>query len=326
MRMSQRQVVTGVFALLIVSSLAFIAQALLRGEPGGSISSVIGLVVFGGLLAAYRAGWSLAPYAFTIILTLMVGFALPEPYLTEQASVAVVIVPVVALILTSPAWVLGTTLALLAMLIGRSGAESVYLQPVSLISIAMVVGGIILSRLVTDTAQRDAEASAARAEAALAEAQASAAALARQAAELTRQNEEQARLIDLVATLETPSVALADGVILAPVVGHLDSRRAASLTERLLRDVSGSRARLVVLDVAGVAAIDTGVAQALLRAVQAVRLLGCDVTITGISASVAATMTELGISMAGVQTARTPQEALSLAAAVPAGAHSARRN
>jgi anti-anti-sigma factor len=125
-----------------------------------------------------------------------------------------------------------------------------------------------------------------------------------------------------VATLETPAVALAEGVLLAPVVGHLDSRRAERLTERLLREVGESRARLVVLDIAGVPAVDSAVAGALLRAVQAVRLLGCDVTITGISASIATTMTQLGISMAGVRTARTPQEALKQAVvAGPGGVH-----
>jgi rsbT co-antagonist protein RsbR len=56
--------------------------------------------------------------------------------------------------------------------------------------------------------------------------------------------------------------------------------------------------------------VDTSVAQALLQAVQAVKLLGCEVTITGISSSIATTMITLGINMAGVRTARTPQEAL----------------
>jgi anti-anti-sigma regulatory factor len=201
----------------------------------------------------------------------------------------------------------------------RAGGQGAYVESTNLITIAMVVGGIVLSRLVADTMQAQVQENATRAEAARVEAEANAAALTAQAAELTRQNEEQRRLIDLVATLETPAVRLAEGVLLAPVVGHLDSRRAAALTERLLRDVSAARARLVVLDIAGVAAVDTGVAQALLRAVQAVRLLGCDVTITGISATVAATMTELGISMAGVHTARTPQEALDAAMGAMAG-------
>jgi anti-anti-sigma regulatory factor len=99
-------------------------------------------------------------------------------------------------------------------------------------------------------------------------------------------------------------------VVLAPVVGHLDSRRAKALTARLLQEVSEQRAQLVVIDIAGVSAVDTEVAQALLRASQAVRLLGCRVIITGISASIATTLTHIGINLGEVATARTPQEAL----------------
>jgi anti-anti-sigma regulatory factor len=74
---------------------------------------------------------------------------------------------------------------------------------------------------------------------------------------------------------------------------------------------------MVILDIAGVPAVDSAVSQALLRAIQAVRLLGCEVTVTGISVSVAATMTQLGIHMAGVHTARTPQEVISASLVIP---------
>jgi rsbT co-antagonist protein RsbR len=208
------------------------------------------------------------------------------------------------------------------VLAARSGWQGPYADPLNLILYGMSVGGIVLARLVTDTAQRTAEANARRAEEARVRSEQQAAELAEQAAELKHQNEEQRRLIDLVATLEIPAVALADGVLLAPVVGHLDTRRASGLTDRLLQEVNSSRARLVILDIAGVPTVDTAVAQALLRAVQAVRLLGCEVTITGISSSIAATMITLGINMAGVHTARTPQEAL----ATSLGGDASRRN
>lgn len=131
--------------------------------------------------------------------------------------------------------------------------------------------------------------------------------LAAQAATL-RHTEQQ--LNNLVATLETPTVALADGVMLAPLVGALDSRRASALMERLLQYVAAQGIRLLVLDVAGVALIDTSVAQTLIRIVQALRLLGCEVVITGIAPNVALTLNQLGINLAGIQTARSPQEVL----------------
>jgi anti-anti-sigma regulatory factor len=133
-----------------------------------------------------------------------------------------------------------------------------------------------------------------------------------QAIALRNQNAEQQRLLDLVATLETPAIALADGVLLAPIVGTLDSRRIEVLTGRLLREASERRARRIILDIAGVTVLDTAVAKALLQLAQALRLLGCKVTITSISAEVAMTLTNLEISFAEVSTARSPQEALEL--------------
>jgi anti-anti-sigma regulatory factor len=105
-------------------------------------------------------------------------------------------------------------------------------------------------------------------------------------------------------------MALADGVLFAPIVGHLDSRRSQAITVRLLQQAHVQRARLVVLDVEGVPAMDTAVAQALLQAAQALRLLGCDVTLSGVTSTVAATLVELGVSLAGITTVRSPQEAL----------------
>ena len=131
-----------------------------------------------------------------------------------------------------------------------------------------------------------------------------------QALALRAQNREQQRLLDLVDTLETPAIALAEGVLLAPVVGALDARRAQTLTSRLLQDVSAQRVRQVVLDIAGVSAVDTQTAQALLHTTQALRLLGCEVIITGISAQVARTLTHMDVPLAGVAIARSPQEAL----------------
>lgn len=305
--------------LVLIGGLALLTLALLISQvvAGEQLASVLvtGSVtlILASLFAAYWRGWEGARYAVVALTTVSTALALPEPFVSQQQTYAILVAPVLALILTGPVWVAGSIAAIVLSLLIRAGGVGIYTQIPPLILLAMFTGGIVLSRLVTDTAQRAAEANAARAEEALAQAEAQKAEVASKAEELMRQNEEQRRLIDLVATLEVPAVAIADGVLLAPVVGHLDSRRASGLTDRLLHEVNVTRARLVILDIAGVPTVDTAVAQAILRAIQAVRLLGCDVTITGISASIAATITQLGISMAGVRTARTPQEALSQA-------------
>jgi anti-anti-sigma regulatory factor/PAS domain-containing protein len=132
-----------------------------------------------------------------------------------------------------------------------------------------------------------------------------------QIAALRTQNEEQRRLLELIATLEIPAVALADNVLLAPIVGHLDSRRAKALTAKLLGEAHDRRTRLVILDITGVQEIDTMGAKALLDMTQALRLLGCQVTLSGVSASTALTLIHQGLVLEGVRTVRSPQEALS---------------
>jgi rsbT co-antagonist protein RsbR len=311
MRVTQRQVVLALLALLVTSIVLVLGfQLVSANEPGLIITTLVALVATSGLLFAYWRGWEYARHATLILVIFLVSFSTSEPYLTKQFTLTAFIPPALALILAGPSWILGCAVAPILILLARAGWHGIYIEPITLAIYGITVGSLFLARLVTDTAQWNADNETKRAEDALAQSEAQKTEVAQKAEELSRQNEEQRRLIDLVATLETPAIALAEGVLLAPVVGHLDTRRAERLIERLLREVSETRALLVVLDIAGVPTVDTQVAHALLRAVQAVRLLGCDVTITGISASIATTMTELGINMAGVRTARTPQEAL----------------
>ncbi|NNJ13498.1 STAS domain-containing protein [Chloroflexales bacterium ZM16-3] len=274
------------------------------------IGSSVGMLILAGLLIAYWRGWSHARYVALILITLLIGLTADGVYLTEEFTLAAFLPPVLALIVAGPLWVVGSAIGVLAILIVRAGGQGIYIDPFALLLYSMTVGGMLLARMVTNTAQLDAEESAAQVRQSLAHSEMQANELAQKAGELEEQNAQQRRLLDLVTTLETPAVSLADGVLLAPVVGHLDSRRAGDLTRRLLNEVSAQHARMVILDIAGVPTVDTAVAQSILRTIQSVRLLGCEVTVTGISASVAATMTQLGINMAGVKTARTPQEVL----------------
>lgn len=309
---SQRQV--GV-TLIAVQAIAGIALFLIQLATGGfplltMVNSGLGAILLLGLLYGYWQGWPWVKYVATIASMVLIGTGLPNLYVYDLFSAAVIVPVVVAVILTDPLMtgLIGAGMYLLVL--ARAGFTGIYTDPINITLYLLICVGVTLSRLVTDTAQRTAESHAARAEEALARSETQSTELSHKATELEQQNAEQRRLLDLVATLETPAVSLADGVLLAPVVGHIDSRRAQDLTGRLLHEVSAQRARLVILDIAGVPTVDTAVASALLQAVQALRLLGCEVTITGISASVAGTMTQLGISMSGVRTARTPQEAI----------------
>ncbi len=324
---TQRRVTLTLILLLLAGGLLLAGMSLFNTASLSTMSWPITLAFLVGdilLLVAFWRKIEQVRHAIVIMVALLTGFGMNGVFLTDYASLAILLPPVLAQVLVGPIWVVGSAVATLLVLMARAGFRGVYTDPTTLVIFVMVVGGMILARVVTEATQREAEAQTKRAEEALARSEAQGAEVAQKAGELTRQNDEQRRLIDLVATLETPAIALAEGVLLTPVIGHLDSRRAEQLIERLLREVSESRTRLVVLDIAGVPTVDTQVAHALLRAVQAVRLLGCDVTITGISASIATTITELGINMTGVRIARTPQEALQQAVSV--GPAKIRRN
>lgn len=164
---------------------------------------------------------------------------------------------------------LGSAVVLLIILIGRGNGAGIYTDSQTLVFYWVVVACMFLSRMIADAARRDAYDQASRAEAALDQSERQARDLARQANDLSEQNARQQQLLYLVTTLETPVVSLADGVLLAPLAGHLDSRRAEVLTTRLLDAASAQRARLIALDIAGVTTVDAEVMPALLGSVRA---------------------------------------------------------
>lgn len=125
---------------------------------------------------------------------------------------------------------------------------------------------------------------------------------------LIRQQEEALRL------LSTPLIPISDQVLVMPLVGALDARRAEQVIETLLAGVSRSGARAVILDVTGVAVMDTHVADVLLRAARAVNLLGARVILTGIRPEVAQTVVALGVDFAGIITCGTLQAGIAQAA------------
>jgi anti-anti-sigma regulatory factor len=306
-----RRVVLALFGLQLVVNVLLLGILLsIDAEAQRLIASSAALIFCAGLLLAYWRGWEYARHADVAVITLLVAFGLPDEFVTRSLSLIVLVPPAIGLILTPPPWILGSALVLLGILVVRGGGETVYADPQTLTFYWLVAGSMFLSRILTDAASRDAQDQASRAEAARQQSEEQARKMAQQAEELAAQNAHQQQLIELVTTLETPVVSLVEGMLLAPVVGRLDSQRAAALTTRLLAAVGERRAQLVVIDIAGVVAIDAEVAQALLQSVRALRLLGCAAIVTGISAEVALAFTRLGIALGDVVTAQSPQEAL----------------
>ena len=109
----------------------------------------------------------------------------------------------------------------------------------------------------------------------------------------------------LLAELSTPLIPLGEGVVVMPLIGAMNAERAGQMLEALLRGVTSSGARVAIVDVTGVQAVDTHVADMLMRAAHSVRLLGAEVVITGIRAGVARVMVGLGVDLKDVETRRS---------------------
>lgn len=101
-----------------------------------------------------------------------------------------------------------------------------------------------------------------------------------------------------IRELSTPVLSLREHLLILPMIGVVDSERARQLTDELLRAVRDNRAKAVVMDITGVAAVDSRVAQHLTQAVEACRLMGASVIVTGISAAVAQTLATIGVDVA----------------------------
>lgn len=113
--------------------------------------------------------------------------------------------------------------------------------------------------------------------------------------------------------LSTPIIPLGAGVVAMPLIGTIDSARAQLVIETLLQGVAEQRARAAILDITGVQVVDTQVANALLQAAQAVKLLGAQVIITGIRPEVAQTLVGLGLELSGIITRATLESGIAYA-------------
>jgi PAS domain S-box-containing protein len=118
---------------------------------------------------------------------------------------------------------------------------------------------------------------------------------------------------DEILELSTPVIQVWDKVLVLPIIGTLDSLRASRLTESLLERISLEQAEVVILDVSGVPAIDTDVAQHLLKTVEAARLMGTVSVLSGVRPETAQAMVHLGIDLGSLRSRTTLKDALRLA-------------
>jgi rsbT co-antagonist protein RsbR len=116
-----------------------------------------------------------------------------------------------------------------------------------------------------------------------------------------------------IRELSTPVIRVYDRVLLLPLVGAVDSHRAQQIMESVLVNVVEAQARCIIIDIAGVPVVDTRVADNLLKTTAAVRLLGAQTVLTGITAQVARTMVQLGVDVSSMHTVSRLSEGIELA-------------
>lgn len=126
-------------------------------------------------------------------------------------------------------------------------------------------------------------------------------------------NETIRRQSESIFEMSTPITKIWDEILLLPLVGIMDSTRSHSSMKAMLNQIQQTSASVFILDISGVAVMDTSVANHLLKMSKASRLMGCDCIISGISPSVASTLVTLGVDVGEVLTRSSLKQALELA-------------
>jgi rsbT co-antagonist protein RsbR len=121
------------------------------------------------------------------------------------------------------------------------------------------------------------------------------------------------RQTDEITEISTPVIRVWDGILALPIIGTLDSARTQVVMENLLQEIVESGSTIAILDISGVPAVDSLVAQHLIKTVSATRLMGAECIISGIRPEIAQTIVHLGIDLSNIVTKATMASALKYA-------------
>ncbi len=118
--------------------------------------------------------------------------------------------------------------------------------------------------------------------------------------------QERERIIrqqqEAIRELSTPVLQVRERLLILPIIGVIDPQRARQLTEQLLRGIRANRAKVVVIDITGVPSVDSTVANHLVQTVDACRLMGATVIVTGLSSELAQTLVTIGVDLTKMKT------------------------
>ena len=129
--------------------------------------------------------------------------------------------------------------------------------------------------------------------------------------------QERERIIrqqqEAILELSTPVLRVRERLLILPIIGMIDPARARQLTEQLLRGIRENRGKVAVMDITGVPAIDSAIANRLVQTVEAARLLGATVIVTGLSPEIAQTLVTIGVDLSKMNTVGDLQGGIELA-------------
>lgn len=128
--------------------------------------------------------------------------------------------------------------------------------------------------------------------------------------ELAKLAEANSKAAEAIAEMSTPISRLWEGILLLPLVGMMTSMRIKSVMTAVLENISATQAKVIILDISGVAVVDTYIANHFIKIAKATRLMGCVCVLSGITPQVAQTIVELGVNVDEIETTGTMKDAL----------------
>ena len=130
--------------------------------------------------------------------------------------------------------------------------------------------------------------------------------------EKKRRENESAKQAALIMDMSTPVMHLWDNILLLPIIGLVDSKRVQTIMEAALQNILDYQAKFFILDIQGVPAIDSAVANYLIKVTQATKLMGCRCIVTGISPQISQALVNLGIDLGDILTQSNLKDGVSM--------------
>ena len=294
------QLIGSIFSLILFSVQGREQQLLL-----GLYLAIPVLMVLFGLY--WRFNWRWAPHLNVLAATLITSFLLIDPS-HPGASTVFFLPAALAFVMLNSSWTLVVGGLTLGLVLVQSLPGSHYRLIDQLIAYLIVIGCLFFGRRTIERSQHHVAQMLHSTEATNRELQQLANTTEAQAEQLAQQNQEQRQLLERVSTLELPHIRIGPQTMLVPLIGHLNSQRMHSITQRLLHTVTQQSLRRIVLDISEVQAIHSALTSELLKLIQALQLVGVQVMLSGIKPDTALLLASEHARLRQIRIVQSPYE------------------